>query len=177
MERLSKIAIYTGIAIACSVFVLFVISTMHYIIHQINNQWDDILPGKSEQELTEIFYETESYKVFNNKYPENGEHFSFYGNGQGNLEVTAMNFESYNTLRLELEYDKKIDSVREYVTCYSSIDDRKLHIGGTLTTQFIEKIDCLNGTGVIDAPSNLTDEKGNSIPIRNGSQATKIDHD
>lgn len=122
METLSKIAIYMGMAIACSIFILFVISIMPHIVNQIENQWDDVLPGKSDEELKAMFYETESYNAFINKYPENGEYFDSYGNGGGRLEINAMNFESYQTLRLELEYPKRNDSVREYVECYSNND-------------------------------------------------------
>jgi len=166
MERLSKIAIYMGMVIACSVFVLFVISIMPHILNQIENQWDDVIPGKSDEELKALFYETESYKAFINKYPESGEHFDSYGNGGGRLEISAMNFESYQTLRLDLEYNKRNDSIREYVECYSNADRHQYSIRGSLVTQFIEKVDCLEGLGLIDAPSNLIDRDGNPVPIK-----------
>ena len=105
-----------GMTIACSIFVLFVISIMPHIMNQIENNWDDVIPGKSDEELKTMFYETESYKTFVSKYPENGEYFDSYGNGGGRLEVTAMNFESYNTLRLELDYNKRTESIREELT-------------------------------------------------------------
>lgn len=164
-----------GMGIACSIFVLFVISITPHIIDQMNNRWDDVLPGKSDEELKAMFYETESYKAFNNKYPENGEYFRSYGNGQGRLEITAMNFESYNILQLDLEYDKKTDSVNEEVGCQNQKDDRNYYIRGTLATQFIEKIDCLDGSGLIDAPSNLIDENGNPVPIKVNPKVTIID--
>ncbi|MDH5463468.1 MAG: hypothetical protein OEW49_04085 [Nitrosopumilus sp.] len=165
MERLSKIAIYMGMAIACSIFVLFVISIMPHIMNQIENNWDDVIPGKSNEELKAMFYETESYKTFVSKYPENGEYFDSYGNGGGRLEVTAMNFESYNTLRLELDYNKRTESIREEANCYNQIDERNYHIRGTLATQFIEKIPCLDGPGIISAPSPLIDENGKPVII------------
>lgn len=46
----------------------------------------------------------------------------------------------------------------------------------TLTTQFIEKVDCLSGSGIVDAPSNLIDENGNPVPIKNNPRVT-IDYD
>ncbi|QLH06469.1 hypothetical protein [Nitrosopumilus ureiphilus] len=109
---MSKIAIYMGMAIACSIFVLFVISIMPHIVNQIENNWDDVLPGKSDEEIKALFYETKSYKAFIDKYPENGEYFDSYGDGYGRLEITAMNFESYNTLQLSLEYDRRTNSIR-----------------------------------------------------------------
>ncbi|BDQ31211.1 hypothetical protein NZNM25_02120 [Nitrosopumilus zosterae] len=172
METLSKIAIYMGMGIACSIFVMFTISIMPHVVSQIENNWEDVLPGKSDEELKKMFYETDSYKEFNKKYPDNGEYFRSYGDGRGSLEVTAMNFESYNTLRLELEYDKRTDSVREDITCNNQIDNRNLHIRGTLAAQFIEKISCLEGSGIIDAPSNLIDEFGNPVPINISPRVT-----
>jgi len=177
LERLSKIAIYMGMAIACSIFVLFVISIMPHIIDQINNRWDDVIPGKSDAELKSMFYDTESYKTFVGKYPENGEYFDSYGNGGGRLEVTAMNFESYNIITLELDYDKRSDFTREYVECHSHADKQQYSIRGSLATQFIEKVDCLEGPGLIGAPSNLIDGDGNPVPIRVDPSEITTDYD
>ena len=145
-------------------------------MNQIENNWDDVIPGKTDEELKAIFYDTESYKAFVSKYPENGEYFDSYGNGGGRLDLTAMNFESYNTLRLELDYNKKTESIREEANCYNQIDERNYHIRGTLATQFIEKIDCLDGPGLVDAPSDLIDENGNPVPIEINPQVT-VDFD
>ena len=169
MERLSKIAIYTGMAIACSVFVLFVISVMPHVLNQIEDGWEDALPDKSDEEIKKLFYETDSYKAFNAKYQDNGEYYNSYGNGYGRLEVTAMNFESYNTLRLNLEYNKEANSVTEDVRCENQKNDQSYSIRGTLAVQFIEKVDCLNDAGLVDAPSNLIDEDGNPVPIKSNS--------
>ena len=154
-----------GMAIACSIFVLFVISITPHIVNQLQNDWDDIVPGKSHEELKAILHDTESYKTFINKYPENGEWFDSHGNGEGRLEVTAMNFESLNTLRLELDYDKRTDSVREEINCYNQIDERNYRIRGSLASQFIEKIPCLNGPGIVAAPSPLVDDNGNAVHV------------
>ena len=161
MERLSKIAIYMGMAIACSIFVMFAISIMPHVVSQIEDGWS-ALPEKSDEELKKLFYETDSYKAFNAKYPDNGE---YYRSGRGILDVTAMNFESYNTLHLSLQYDAKGDSVREDVRCENQKDNQYYSISGTLAAQFIEKVDCLSGTGLVNAPSNLVDEDGNPVRI------------
>lgn len=176
METLSKIAIYMGMVIACSIFVMFTISIMPHVVSQIENNWEDALPGKSDAEIKKLFYETSSYKAFSTKYPDNGEHYTSYGNGYGRLEVTAMNFESYNMLHLSLEYDRRTDSVEEEVRCENQKTNQDYSIRGTLATQFIEKVDCLSGSGIVDAPSNLIDENGNPVPIKNNSRAT-VDYD
>ena len=165
MERLSKIAIYMGMTIACSIFVLFVISIMPHIMNQIQNNWDDVIPGKSDEALKAIFYETQSYQTFVKTFPEHGEWFDSYGNGEGRLEVTAMNFESLNTMRLELDYDRQTKSVREEINCYNQTDNSNYNIRGSLTAQFIEKISCLDGPGIVDAPSPLIDEHGNPVHV------------
>lgn len=177
METLSKIAIYMGMAIACSIFVMFTISIMPHIINEIENHWEYTLPVKSDEEIKKLFYETTSYKSFNVKYPENGEYYHLHGNGHGTLEVAAMNFESYNVLRLTLEYDRRSDSIEEYISCENQKNDQYYFLRGTLATQFIEKVDCLSGSGLVDAPSNLIDEDGNIVPIKNSSRGVIFDQD
>ena len=168
MERLSKIAIYMGMAIACSIFVMFAISVIPDVVSQVVHDWK-VFPDKSAEEIKKLFYETDSYKAFNAKYPDNGEYYNSYGNGYGMLEVTAMNFESYNTLHLSLEYNMEANSVTEYVRCENQKNDQSYSIRGTLAAQFIEKVDCLNDAGLVDAPSNLVDEDGNPVPIKSNS--------
>ena len=169
MERRSKIAIYMGMVLACSVFTMFAVSVMPYVLNQIGDGWEEVLPGKSVEEIKKMFYETDSYRAFNAKYPDNGEYYDSYRNGHGRLEVTAMNFESYNTLHLNLEYDRRTDSVMEDVRCENQKNRQEYYIQGTLAAQFIEKVDCLSGTGFVDAPSNLVDEDGNPVPIKSNS--------
>ena len=163
MERLSKIAIYMGMAIACSIFVMFAISVIPDVVSQVVHDWK-VFPDKSAEEIKKLFYETDSYKAFNAKYPDNGEYHD-YRDGYGRLELTAMNFESYNTLHLRLQYDARGDSVREDVRCEIQKNNQNHSIRGTLAAQFIEKVDCLSGAGLVDAPSNLIDEDGSPVRI------------
>ena len=174
MERLSKIATYMGMVLACSIFVMFAISVMPHVVSQVVDDWK-VFPDKSAEEIKKLFYETDSYKAFNAKYPNNGEYHD-YRDGYGRLELTAMNFESYNTLHLSLQYDAREDSVREDVRCENQKNNQSYSIRGTLTAQFIEKVDCLSGTGLVDAPSNLVDEDGNPVPIKSNSNVI-IDQD
>ena len=163
MERLSKIAIYMSMVIACSIFVMFAISVIPDVVSQVVHDWK-VFPDKSAEEIKKLFYETDSYKAFNAKYPDNGEYHD-YRDGYGRLELTAMNFESYNTLHLSLQYDAREDSVRENVRCESQKNNQNYSIRGTLTAQFIEKVDCLSGTGLVDAPSNLIYEDGSPVRV------------
>ena len=175
METLSKIAIYMGMGIALSVFVMFTISIMPHLVNQIENNWEDTLPGKSDEEIKKLFYATESYDAFIAKYPDNGEYYDSYGNGYGRLQVTAMNFETYNTLQLTLEYDRRTNSVEEQVRCENQRSNQDYYIHGTLSTQFIQKVDCLGGTGIVSAPSNLIDDDGNPVPIKTKPEVVYVD--
>ena len=169
MERLSKIAIYLGMAIALSIFVLFVISIMPHTIDQLNREWGDVIPI-SKEEVMEKFQNTESYKIFNEKYPDNGVYLDLDRNG-GRLELTAMNFETFNELRLELRYypNNGGEDVREEISCSNDLHDVYYQIRGSLASQFIEKVDCLSGNGLVSATSPLVDEDGFPLPIREPS--------
>ena len=155
-----------GMGIALSIFVLFVISIMPHIVDQINNRWDEVIPI-SEEEVMEKFQNTESYKIFNEKYPDNGVYLDLDRNG-GRLELTAMNFETFNELRLELRYypNNGNDSVREEVSCSNDLHDVYYQIRGSLASQFIEKVECLSGDGLVSATSPLVNDKGYPVPIR-----------
>ena len=62
MEKLTKIATVLGMALALSIFILFVISIMPHIADQINNRWDEVTLPMSKDELMKKFYASESYK-------------------------------------------------------------------------------------------------------------------
>jgi len=166
MERLSKIAIYMGMGIAISIFVLIVISIMPHIIDQINDRWNKVIP-LSKQEIMEKFENTESYILFVEKYPDHGRYIDLDRNG-GRIELTAMNFETFNELRLELRYYKNHgnDDVREEISCSNDLKDVYYQIRGSLASQFIEKVNCLSGDGLVSATSPLVDNNGYPVPIR-----------
>lgn len=171
MERLSKIAIYLGMGIASAVFVLFLISILPHIVDVLERDWVNVIPSKSEQEIKEILYEHESYKIFVNKYPEYGEYYRSHGGGSGSLEVMAMNFETYNILSLELNFNNNAESINEQVRCFNDNLDYNYHVRGSLAKQFIEKVSCLEGDGIIASPSPLVDENGNPVPYMCGPGA------
>ncbi len=164
MERLSKIAIYMGMAIALSVFALFLMSILPHMLDQFERDWD--IFSISQEEVMEKFENSDSYKIFVEKYPEHGVYFDPDRNG-GRMELTAMNFETFNELNLELRYYQRdgIPEFREEIRCSNDLHNVNYHIRGTLVTQFIEKVDCLNGDGIVSATSPLVDENGFPVPI------------
>ena len=152
--------------IAISVFTLFTLSIVPYLVDQISNNWNDVIP-LSEEEVMKKFQNTESYITFIEKYPDHGLYVNLDRNG-GRIELTAMNFETFNELRLELRYynNNGNDSVREDVSCSNDLKDVHYQIRGSLASQFIEKVDCLSGNGLVSATSPLVDGDGNPVPIR-----------
>ncbi len=167
MERLTKIATVLGMAIALSVFILFVISIMPHIVDQINNRWDEVTLPMSEEELMKKFHAAESYQAFIEKYPDHGRYVDLDSNG-GRLELQVMNFETFDTLRLELRYYQNDGQLREEVSCQNQILDQYQQIRGSLSSQFIENVDCLSGEGLNAAPSMLPDENGNLVSEPSG---------
>lgn len=166
MERLSKIAICLGMGIAASVFILFVISIVPHIVDQVDNHWNEVIPV-SKQEIMENFENIESYKIFVEKYPDHGRYLDLDRNG-GRLELTAMNFETFNELRLELRYDKNRNNgdVREEISCSNDMKDVHYQIRGSLASQFIEKVNCLSESGLVFATSPIVNNNGYPVPIR-----------
>ena len=140
---------------------------MPHIADQINNRWDEVTLPISEEELMKKFHAAESYQVFIEKYPDHGRYLDLDRNG-GRLELQVMNFETFDTLRLELRYYQNDGQLREEVSCQNQILDQYQQIRGSLSSQFIKNVDCLSGEGLIAAPSLLTDEDGNLVPEPSG---------
>ena len=106
-------------------------------------------------------------KAFNKKYPNHGVYLDLDRNG-GRMELTAMNFETFNKLHLELRYYQNDDQLREEVSCQNQLLDHYNQIRGSLASQFIENVDCLSGDGLIAPPSPLIDKNGTPIPEPSG---------
>lgn len=171
MEKLSKIAIYIAIAVGISFFILFLIIALPHMIQDSERQWREAFgPKISPEDLRAMFYETDSYKTFLEKYPNAGEYFQPHSNG-GRMEITVMNFQTYNTLLLELDYNNYDASIREEVSCFNYGTEMHHQVRGTLAKQFIEESRCLEGDGILAPPSPMTDKDGNPIPNICGSDA------
>lgn len=172
MDILPKIAIYTAIVVGISFFALFLIIALPHMIQDSGRQWEEAFGSKkSSEEIKSIFYETESYKTFLEYYPNAGEYYRSHGNGEGRMDVTAMNFETYNTLLLELNFNRHDESVYEEVSCFNHDNDMRHQVRGTITKQFIEEFNCLVGDGIIASPSPLVDKNGEPVPYMCGPDA------
>lgn len=165
MERLSKIAIYLGMGIAITVFSLFLLSIVPHLVDQFDREWG--MNSISEEEVLEKLQRTDSFQTFIEKYPDHGVYFDPNRNG-GRLTLTAMNFETFNQLNLELRYSVNdgYRELREDVSCSNNLKNFDYRIRGTLASQFIEKVNCLDGDGLVSATSPLVDENGFPVPIK-----------
>lgn len=148
MERLPKFAIYLAIGIGISFFVIFLYAILPHLIDNVSNEWkrvlDDSAAGKNRAELEKMFREHPAYIMFTEKYPDAGEYFRDRGNGNGRMELTAMNFTSYNKIMLEMNYDKRDDNLYLEATCENEAADFRLRIHGDYSTKFIEMSNCLD---------------------------------
>lgn len=155
MERLPRFAIYLAIGIGISFFAIFMYAILPHLIENVTHEWEQILnesaAGKNREQLLELFREHPAYIIFMEKYPEAGENFRDRGNGNGRMELTAMNFTSYNMMMLELNYDKRDDNLYVEATCENKAKDKHLRIRGNYSVNFIEQTDCLD-QGIPSSP-------------------------
>lgn len=172
MELLPKIAIYIGIFVGIAFFGLFLIAVLPHIIQDSGRQWEEALDKtslsnlKSEEELRMTFEADPIYKVFKEKYPDSGDNFRYHGNGRASMEVMAMNFDSFNLLNLEMDIHRDSNYVEYRVTCSNEPHERHVRVNGELSEEFIKNANCLGEDGIISSPTNLVDENGNPVPVR-----------
>ena len=140
METLPKIAIILGMVIGVTFFGMIMFMMIPDMID--HNRWDRVTVNIDEEELTTKFLQNESYKIFIEKYPENGETMRFWDDG-GELRVNAMNFTSLTKIDLELRFDARDDNFRINLDCRNDHADWRLRIDGPLAAKFLENVDCL----------------------------------
>lgn len=173
MDLLPKFGIYLGITIGVTVFAMFVIIAIPHMIQDAGRQWEEVFDSmgvssyKTSEELEAFFQADPGYILFKEKYPDSGDNFRFHGQGRGNMEISAMNFENYNLLRFQINDDRGNHKLYYEAHCQNNLHDRNIRVSGELSITFIEKIDCLGDEGVISAPSNLVDKNGYPVPYKN----------
>ena len=121
MERLTKIAFYVGIGIAVSVFALFLISFLPFVIGNAGNEWERLGDaGRSDGEILAKFQEHPAYVAMYERFPGAVEKVAYHEDGGGSMEVGAMNFENNSQLVLQT------------------------HINDLFAESFIRNTDCLD---------------------------------
>ena len=147
MERLTKIAFYVGIGIAVSVFALFLISFLPFMIGNAGNAWERLGDtGRSDGETLAKFQEHPAYVAMYERFPGAVEKVEYLEDGGGSMEVGAMNFENNGQLVLRMYYIYSND-VHAEVTCMNDAMDRQTYADDLLAERFIRNTDCLDTVG------------------------------
>jgi len=147
MERLSRSALYLGMGIGVTFFVLFLIAALPFIIESSWRQWErlDISDG-SQDEVYEKLVSHPAYVAMYETYPDAKEEFSYHGNDNGNLRVGIMDFETHNQLTLNLYYNTYEDRVDANAYCSTQGDRQTPNIDRLFAEDFIRNTDCLEIT-------------------------------
>ena len=144
MERLSRFAIYLGIGIGVTFFILFLIAALPSIIENSGNQWERLdNQNRSEEELKKRFQEHPAYQSMYERFPDAKEELSYRGGGNGNMRVGVMNFETNRQLILDMYYNDYEDRVIANVNCIGN-DEGGMHADSLFAEDFIRKTDCLD---------------------------------
>ena len=148
MDKLPKVAIYLGIGIGVTMFVLFLFSILPHIIENAERDWNRAMGSNhTEEELKAMFYAHPSYSAFKEKYPDASESFETWNRGEGRLNLAMYNYENLNEIRLDLSYDEYRQNVEARVICQVHIPgtDRDMHreMEGDGIADFIQKVNCL----------------------------------
>ena len=162
MERLTKIAFYVGIGIAVSVFALFLISFLPFVIGNTGNEWERLGDaGRSDVEILAEFQEHPAYMAMYERFPGAVEKVAYHEDGGGSMEVGAMNFENNSQLVLHMYIFS--NDVHADVTCMNDAKDRQTHINDLFAESFIRNTDCLDAVpsdrlsgGLAAGPSSPT---------------------
>ncbi|MDH3277178.1 MAG: hypothetical protein OEL77_02975 [Nitrosopumilus sp.] len=157
MEKLPKFAIYLAIGIGITIFALILYSILPHIIENSARDWDRALGNNlTEEELKAMFYADPSYTAFKEKYPDATESFESWNRGEGRLQMVMYNYTNFNEIRLDIDYDNYRSKVNVNVNCQitNPFSDRDVHRGvqGSGAVDFIEKVNCLDSSGIISYP-------------------------
>ncbi len=147
MERLSKFAIYLGIGIGMTVFVLFLIAALPNILENSVRDWERLdKSGYSEEELRAKFTEHPAYKAMYERFPDTKEDFTYYGEGDGSMMLGVINFENNNQLMLDLNYHDYEGKVRAGAYCNTESGRDGFYADELFAEGFIRNTDCLELT-------------------------------
>ena len=144
MERLTRIAFYVGIGIAVSVFALFLISFLPFVIGNTGNEWERLGDtGRSDGVVLAKFQEHPAYMAMYERFPGAVEKVAYREDGGGSMEVGTMNFENNGQLVLHMYYVYSND-VSADVTCMNDAKGRQTHINDLFAESFIRNTNCLD---------------------------------
>ena len=139
MEIFKSIAYGTGITIAASVFILFLISFVPHLI----DQWEGDDPNR--EEALALLQAEPAYVTMYERFPEAVERFTHSERNDGNIEVGVRNPDTSMNLVLRMQVHG--DSISHAsVTCNDGTGNQKEYADGLFAVEFIKTTDCLERT-------------------------------
>jgi hypothetical protein len=160
MERLSKFAIYLGIGMGITLFVLFLYAAIPGIIQSSTSQWEQLENNrKSESELKAKFQKHPAYFAMYERFPDAKEEFLYQGGGNGNMRVGIMNYETNKQMILEMYYNNYEDRINASVSCMGN-NSESTYADSLFAEDFIKNTNCLE----IVSDSKIKDSKGLETP-------------
>ncbi len=110
------------------------------------DDWERLINNSSsnDDEVMAFFESHPAYIAFYETYPDAKEEFFSRHRGNSQLEVGIMDFDTNNTLRLDMNYDKRDDRIRVNVRCNTMDGERDLHADGLFAEDFIRNTNCLD---------------------------------
>lgn len=151
MERLPRFALYLAIGIGITIFVLFLIASLPFILEDSWDKWKRLdRMDMSRDEIYSKMIAHPAYLAMYETYPDAKEEFVYRDRGDASLEVGVMSFETQNQLILDLDYSTYDDRIRAYVYCNVGENHREMSAGGLFAEDFIRNTDCLGAAGTAD---------------------------
>ena len=159
MERLPRFALYLAIGIGITIFVLFLIASLPFILEDSWDRWKRLdRMDVSRDELYSKMTAHPAYLAMYETYPDAREEFVYRDRGDANLQVGVMSFETQNQLILDLDYSTYQDRIRAYVYCNVDENHREMGADGLFAEDFIRNVDCLGAAGTGDGSKQATVE-------------------
>lgn len=140
MEILKNVAYGTGIVIAVSLFILFLVS----FVPNLGNEWDR--NNLDREEALALLQTQPAYVAMYERFPESVERFTHSEHNSGEMEVGVRNPDTAMSLVLRMyTYWDGISHMT--VTCENRTTDHEESVDGLFAVEFIKTTDCLERTG------------------------------
>ena len=123
LETHAKIGIWVGIAAVIVIMPFLVLTQVGYLSHEFGALFVD------QDALIEEMKNYESYKLFNEMYPDNYEQIHKQRDGDTSLEIFAYNFDTGNRLELNLRYSVYDQDIRERASCDMNLNTYRIQLG------------------------------------------------
>ncbi|MDE0091632.1 MAG: hypothetical protein OXP12_09870 [Thaumarchaeota archaeon] len=157
MERLPRFALYLAIGVGMTVFVLFLIASLPFIIEDSWDRWEELdKSGVSRDEMYSKMTAHPAYLAMYEVYPDAKEEFVYRDRSGADLQVGVMSFETQNRLLLDLRYYPPEDRTHANIYCSVGEDHRAMRADGLFVEDFIRNTDCLEAAGTADGSKQAT---------------------